>query len=243
MSCTYNLKHNIFGLININECARSKAITIRFNSEGAIRISAPQNTPTRIIEYFIDNNKEKILKYIEKIKSKCIHKKTIFCATTQFSTRDHNLIMTLNNNERVEKIHVGKGKIEFSYNNDTNFDNENIQELIHRGINFALKVEAQKYLPQRVSELSQKVNLKFESIHFRNMKTRWGSCCKQRKIICLNTQLMRLPQHLIDYVIIHEMGHLIEANHGRHFHEIVNFWCNGNEKLLDNELKKYSCTI
>lgn len=57
-------------------------------------------------------------------------------------------------------------------------------------------------------------------IHFRRMKKRWGSCSADSKIL-LNTELVKAPLYCIDYVIIHELCHLIYPKHNHGFYLIL----------------------
>jgi len=59
------------------------------------------------------------------------------------------------------------------------------------------------------------------TLKVRKMRTRWGVCNTKNKIITLNSELLKKDVALIDYVIIHEMTHFFEANHGKHFWELV----------------------
>lgn len=241
MSCTYSIEHSPFGTVEVNERANALYISVKVSIQGTVRASVPRNTPTLLITNFLDTNRDRIVQFINKLKQKNMIKRVVFNPQTQFATRDHTLVMTLDENAKTERIKVAQGRILLTYCNDTDFENPDIQELIKRGINFALKVEAHKYLPPRLAELAGNANLKYNTLSIKNMKSRWGSCCKKRAIICLNTQLMRLPQHLIDFVIYHELAHLIEDNHGKHFHEIVNALCQGKERQFETELKKFTC--
>lgn len=65
-----------------------------------------------------------------------------------------------------------------------------------------------------------KYDLPFPDIEIRLMKTRWGSCTVDGKIL-LNLRLMQVPKHLIDYVIVHELCHLKEHNHGPEFYALL----------------------
>lgn len=64
-------------------------------------------------------------------------------------------------------------------------------------------------------------NLPEFSLKIRKMRTRWGVCNTRRHIITLNSELLKKDVSLIDYVIVHEMAHFYEGNHGKHFWEIV----------------------
>lgn len=59
------------------------------------------------------------------------------------------------------------------------------------------------------------------SLKIRKMHTRWGVCNTRNKIITLNSELLKKDISLIDYVIIHEMTHFFEPNHGKNFWNLV----------------------
>ena len=52
----------------------------------------------------------------------------------------------------------------------------------------------------------------------RDMKTRWGSCSIQKKTIRINLQLAKKPEECVEYVVVHELTHLLEPSHNRVFH-------------------------
>ncbi len=64
-------------------------------------------------------------------------------------------------------------------------------------------------------------NLPDFEIKIRKMRTRWGVCNTRKKIITLNSELLKKDISLIDYVIVHEMAHFYEGNHGKNFWKIV----------------------
>ena len=65
---------------------------------------------------------------------------------------------------------------------------------------------------------------KYEKVRIKNQKTRWGSCSAKRNIN-LNLRLMMAPDEAIDYVIIHELCHLLELNHNPAFWALVESCC------------------
>ena len=90
-----------------------------------------------------------------------------------------------------------------------------------------------------VSELIQKwetkLNIKVSGYFLRRMKTRWGSCNKSAGNIRLNTELVKKPKDLVEYVVMHEMAHLIEPKHNNSFIKILNkhypFWRDARSEL------------
>lgn len=82
--------------------------------------------------------------------------------------------------------------------------------------------EALKLFPQRLAichESMQALRLPFPELKIRKMRSRWGSCSRNA-IITLNQELMRMPLECIDYVITHELCHLVEFNHSSRFYEL-----------------------
>lgn len=61
-------------------------------------------------------------------------------------------------------------------------------------------------------------------IRLTSARTQWGSCTAQG-VVRLNWQLVKMPLHLIDYVVVHELAHLIEMNHSPAFWRIVESAC------------------
>lgn len=67
--------------------------------------------------------------------------------------------------------------------------------------------------------------------------------CTSTRIVSLSYVLMFLPPHLRDYIILHELAHLSEMNHSDRFHTLCDQYCNGREKALIGELRRYPWPI
>ncbi|MBY0473587.1 MAG: M48 family metallopeptidase [Nitrosomonas sp.] len=73
---------------------------------------------------------------------------------------------------------------------------------------------------QRIAIYAQALNVRVPPFRLSRAKTRWGSC-NSRGLIHLNWRLIQMPLHLVDYVVAHELAHLIEMNHSAEFWELV----------------------
>ena len=93
------------------------------------------------------------------------------------------------------------------------------------------------YLKNRIIELAEYHGFNFNKITIRNQKTRWGSCSAKNNI-SLNIQLVRLPEKLVDYVILHELVHTLVKNHSNKFWKTLDLYIE-NSKNIDKDLKKY----
>ncbi len=84
--------------------------------------------------------------------------------------------------------------------------------------------EALPLFKQRVAHYAPLLNVSTRTVKLSNAKTQWG-CCTARGTIHLNIQLIKLPMHLIDYVVTHELAHLREMNHSAAFWREVESVC------------------
>jgi len=67
---------------------------------------------------------------------------------------------------------------------------------------------------------AEELNVEINNIFFRTMKTKWASC-STKKNLTINRLMRYLPEHLLEYIIFHEIVHLFEKQHNDRFWEIV----------------------
>lgn len=75
---------------------------------------------------------------------------------------------------------------------------------------------AKEYIPKRVAYYQTYVGAGYEKITIRDQKTRWGSC-SSKGTLSFNWRLMLAPPTVLDYVVVHELCHLIHMNHSKAF--------------------------
>ena len=84
----------------------------------------------------------------------------------------------------------------------------------------ALSKKAAEYIPARVQHYARLMDAQYNRLTLRCQKTRWGSC-SAKKNLNFNILLMLAPPEVIDSVVVHELCHLREMNHGPRFYELV----------------------
>jgi predicted metal-dependent hydrolase len=100
-----------------------------------------------------------------------------------------------------------------------------------------LRVLARTELGARLRELAAAHGLAVTGMSVRNQKSRWGSCSRHGRI-ALNFRLVQMPQHVSDYVILHELMHLKQQNHSVRFWRLVENVCpdfRGAERWLKTD--------
>ena len=83
-----------------------------------------------------------------------------------------------------------------------------------------LRREAMVVLPSRVAELAVRTGLQYRSVTIRATRSKWGSC-NGRNDLSLSLYLMTLPEHLRDFVILHELCHTVHHDHSPRFHALL----------------------
>jgi predicted metal-dependent hydrolase len=87
------------------------------------------------------------------------------------------------------------------------------------------------------SENFSGINLEFKKVFIKNIKTRWGSC-SSKKNLNFSYKIVFLENEVQDYLIVHELCHLQEMNHGENFWNLVETAI-PNWKILRNKLKNF----
>ena len=102
-----------------------------------------------------------------------------------------------------------------------------------------MREAARAALVPKLREAAARHGLGFKGrVAVKNNVTNWGSCSSKGNIN-LNMRLILLPEHLQDYVILHELCHLRHQNHGPQFHALLDSLLGGREKELQRELHEW----
>jgi len=184
----------------------ARNITIRIKPDGEIRVTIPRNGSQRKAENFLISKKKWISRKLYDLEGSEINRQ--------------NLLEGESINVRGKKIVItrpgGKGTVE-----------DAIWKILLK--------EAKAWIPGRVEQLAALHGFEYGGIKVRKMITRWGSCSAGNKIT-LNSWLVLLPDHLADYVILHELVHTLHRNHGKKFWESLDRHTGGKSLQLRKEL-------
>lgn len=179
--------------------------------DGRVTISAPYSLRPQVVEVFASTRIEWIRRQQELVRTRTIEIPTRF-----ISGENHYLW-----GQRYELSVVaceGRSRVVV--------DDAHITLLVEPGSDAARRAAVMHswhksiltgVLPPLIEKWERRLNVRLKGYYLRRMKTRWGTCNYRTKHIRLNTELVTKPSHLLDYVVAHEMVHLIVPNHGRRF--------------------------
>lgn len=214
----------------INE--RSRRIRLSIKSDGEIVVSMPSSVLYRDAIRFVESKTDWIVKQQSRIRAGL----TLFAPESCFKTRFHQLAITKGNTDKVYN-RLGNGIIQIFIPDRVDHEQPKVQEFIKSTLIDVMRWEAKVYLPKRLNELAVKHGFKYQNVSIKNATTRWGSCSSVNNIN-LNLHLMRIPEHLIDYVLLHELAHTVVKNHGEKFWLLLE-QCYPNARKADKEMNNY----
>jgi len=213
-----------------------KNINIRLYAEGRVKVTLPVYSSYSQAIKVVRSKTPWILKQRETLKKRLREKQIIINSDTVFPYLKHKIKFVPGRNNRM-KIEIYNGTLKFLFPDGINIEDKSIQDFIRKGITETMRIEAKKFLPQRVEELAGKYKFSYRKVFVKNAKTLWGSCSSKNNIN-LNLNLIRLPEKLQDYIIIHELAHTVHRNHGSQFWRLLDHYF-GDARLLAKELKRY----
>ena len=91
--------------------------------------------------------------------------------------------------------------------------------------------EVARVLPGVAARCAERMGVAASSWSLRSMRTRWGSCTPATCAIRINTRLAAYPPACLEFVVAHELTHLMEPSHNARFHALLDTWCPANREL------------
>lgn len=203
-----------------------KTLCISISKNGELIVRAPKKIDMKYILEFIKEKEKWILKKQKEIKEK--YNKNI-------DVVNYNNFLYFGKLYRrqelqgVKHVEITNTQILFPKYLDR-------QEMIKFAREFYIDI-TKEVLKSRVKYFAELMNLSYSSVSIMNNKTRWGSCTSTGDLK-FNLRISMLPHKIIDYIIIHELAHLVEFNHSKKFYQIIECimpkW-----KSIKDDLKKY----
>lgn len=218
------------GAVTFSRNRRSKNIKLSVKPDKTVRVSYPYHVSQKEVQHFVAKNEAWIRQQQAKMDARRtkIDKDTVIQSkiyTIRFGVAAQNRVHKANNNELCIEV--------------PDFDSEAAQAFIERCITEVYRYEARLLLPARLKELAAQNGFSYQRVSIRNNRRNWGSCSSQNNI-SLNLQMMKLPDYLIDYILLHELVHTQIKNHGAGFWKKLDEVCGNRAKSLAAEVRKYS---
>lgn len=208
MKLTLNLG---IGDILIDDIKRTKRKTIGIiiKSDLAIRVRAPYWVRNSEIENFIIENKNWIEKKLIELKNKPKIESKYFVNGERFLYLGKEIKLCLSAGQEFILTETDELLIPVLYG-------DNIKEMLIRWY----KNQANRIITERCKIISERIKINPKKIKINSARTRWGSCSKNGNVN-FTWRLVMAPLQVIDYVILHELVHLVHHNHSKAYWSMV----------------------
>jgi len=189
-----------------------KHIYLTFDDEGNLVIKSPEVSQRKIEQLLL-----KKASWINHSRDKIQQKKGRALDFSQepkfyYLGKSYPLSLTQYSKKRV-KLDFDGGKLTLYYHA---YDEKLFQTHLDR----FYKNKSQEHLPPLVALWAKKMHLSPTDIRYRKTKRQWGSC-SGKNILSFNTMMMKLPQNVIEYIIVHELAHIKHKHHQKEFWQLV----------------------
>ena len=212
-----NFELNGFSII-LKRRSRQRSLRINVHQDGRIVATANKSVPIRVIRDFILSR----WTWLEDAHQKALEHQKKF-PVYQFVSGEKFLFL---GEERTLEF---RGHARSSYRAQIEGDrlvvltpNDSIanSQKVRQAVTQFYKINGEKYLRPRLEHWRQQMGLQPKKVSFRGAKTSWGSCSRSGAI-SLNWKLLFAPPEVIDYVVIHELSHMVHFNHSSKFWGLV----------------------
>ena len=213
------------GLVKVTKKRGQSSLRIRLNPKGDVLVSAPWSLPKIAIEKYLNTKKTWI------IENRPDYDFRVFDGL-KFG---ESLILLIHENAIKNRSKLQSNNLHVFIKGKFDIQNKLQKNYIEKRMLNALKLEAEVVLLPKLNQLAETTGHSFNQAYVKNLKSRWGSCDRDKNII-LNVFLLQLPQELHDYVVMHELAHTKHMDHSKKFWDHLSKYV-PQYKRLRKELK------
>jgi hypothetical protein len=197
--------------------SKRKSISLQCLPNGKLLVCAPSRMSKREILDFVEKKRA----WIERSRKILIEQRR---QKDELTLMDGSLFPFLGRAFRVMRVGEGEAPVIVDYEEERILIHDEDDDGAKIALLAFIRKVAENYLPVRVGELAGHMGLGYKVIRIKDQKTRWGSC-SSRGNLNLNARIMLASPEVIDYLIIHELSHLVQMNHSEAFYQIVERFC------------------
>jgi len=206
-------------------------------SNGWIRVSSPLEVDDETIRLFVISKYGWILQKQSEFNQQLRESKREYVSGESHYLFGERYIMNVKNSNLYNVSIKGK-TIHFVVR--TNSDSEQREFHFHEWYRLLLKDKIAFF----VEKWENVMGIKSTSWSIKKMLTKWGSCNNKKKTLIFNLLLAKKPLECIEYVVVHEMCHLVHKNHSKEFYALLTshlpFWKDTQKTLNELHLEAYN---
>jgi len=205
-----------------------KNINLKVKPNGEVILTTPIDCSKRDIDYVLKKRAEWIDKKIAFFDAHRDRTQKEYVSGENFRYLGKNYRLKIIESKE-ERVKLQRGYLQVFVRDKDNYAKK--EKLIKAWQSKMAKIHFQKAIEKYKAFVKQEI----KTIRIREMKTRWGSCNPAKGYINLNLRLIEKPTECIEYVVFHELAHLVHPNHSQYFYNFLSLympdWKRRKEKL------------
>jgi len=196
-----------FSLKVVNS-SRAKRLTLRIDEKQHVPVlTIPKRCAQKKVKEFLDTNHDWVVNMMARLPEV-----TKFTDSSEVSFFGHNYIIRHNKANRITEFSGDVLKVSGD------------EEFLHRRVKDYLKEQSLKILSEMTVDIAGKIAGKVKSVTIKDTRSRWGSCSTSGHIN-YNWRICMAPKEVINYLVCHEVAHLVHPNHSADFWNCVEQLC------------------
>jgi len=218
--------------VNITRIVRSKRRTVALivERDGSITVRAPMKMSAKVIDEFVEKHTKWVEKKQEELKSIVPEQPRQYQAGEKFLYLGQSYPLEIVSDARQKLILEDAFKLAES-------EQKNAEAVFRNWY----RKQAAKLIRERVALFAERYQVPAGKIRITSARTRWGSC-SSKNTLSFSWRLIMTPLNVIDYVVIHELAHIIHHNHSKRFWSLVEKWM-PDYKERRKQLRQYGKDI
>lgn len=201
--------------------------------DGRVRVAAPKNTTDENIRLLIVSKLNWIKKQQEKFSSQERQSRREYVSGESYYLWGKRYLLRIIEHNGYSKVEIENKKYINLY-----VKKETTLEQRERILNKWYRNQIKSRIPDLIKKWESIIGVEVKSWGVRVMRTKWGTCNQEERRIWLNLQLAKRPPNCLEYVVVHEMIHLIERTHNEKFKELMDKYY-PNWRIIRDELNKF----
>lgn len=178
---------------------------------GDISITAPMNTSENAIKAFVLSKLVWIRKQQRLLSEQQREAPRKYLDRESHYVWGERLLLKVKQHDAAASVEVKHKRLVLSVRSDASMETR--AEILERWYRQQLRAAAEPL----IERWQARIGVELDRLHIQRMKTRWGSCNKDNRSIRLNTDLAKKPIECMEYILVHELIHLIEPTHNDRF--------------------------
>ena len=230
-SIEYGTKKIVF---DIERKASLKNTYIHVDSDGVV-VKTNDTTTIEDINKMLESKQRWISKKLDIFKRVAINKEISTGSRLYYMGKSYYVNMI--KNESMSKISINFTHSKFNITTPQKYSDTQL----HNAVENFYKLRAIEKIVPLTKKWAKKMGVEPEHISFRYSKNRWGSCSSTNRI-SFNYHLVKLSSSLIEYVVIHELAHIVHKNHSKEFWKLIHKYLS-DYKVKEDKIRVFEKLI